>query len=84
MRPRILFPLDQLELAGSKTRALNISRSLDRSRFQVPIVWLHASEPLQPEIESAGIDRTSQYNLKLQGAVPRLLERILHPLATTV
>jgi glycosyltransferase involved in cell wall biosynthesis len=144
MRTRIVFLLDQLNLAGAQKRAVNIARSLDSSRFEVQIVCLHAGGPLQPEIEAAGIDltilafdpspwsyrnvgqlwrltrvlrkrspsivhtfsywctmygsiasrlasvpviitsRTSQYNLKPQGTIPRLLERTLNPLATTV
>jgi glycosyltransferase involved in cell wall biosynthesis len=144
MRTRILFLLDQLNLAGAQKRAVNIARSLDSSRFEVQIICLHAGGPLQPEIEAAGIDltilafdpspwsyrnagqlwrltrilrkrspsivhtfsywctvygsiasrlasvpviitsRTSQYDAKPQGTIPRLLERTLNSLATTV
>lgn len=144
MRTRIVFLLDQLNLAGAQKRAVNIARALDPSRFDVRIICLHAGGPLQPEIEAAGIDltilafdtspwrfrnvgqlwrlgrllrrqsprivhtfcywctiygslasrlaavpvlitsRICQYDLKPQGTIPRLLERLTNPLASMV
>lgn len=56
MRTRIVFLLDQLNLAGAQKRAFNLARSLDPSRFEVQIIALNAGGPLQSEIEAAGID----------------------------
>ena len=144
MRTKIIFLLDQLNLAGAQKRAANLAKGLDRDRFDVQIVCLFGGGPLQPEIEAAGIDlvlldfspnsrslrnvsrlwnlsrrlrrerprilhafsywsgvygsiagllasvpviitsRVSQYDLRPQGPIFRMIERVLNPLASAV
>lgn len=58
MRTRVLFLLDQLNLAGAQKRAVTLARGLDPERFEVHFVCLQAGGPLEAEIEAAGFDLT--------------------------
>lgn len=144
MRIKIIFLLDQLNLAGAQKRAANLARGLDPDRFDIRIVCLFGGGPLRARIDKAEIDltildfdtdpkrlrnisrlwrlsrhlrherpdvlhtfsfwsgiygsvagvlallpviitsRVSQYDLRPQGAVFRVIERLLNPLASAV